>query len=157
MAMRRTVSLAALGALLAPLSAAAHMMVLPKQSPLGQREKYVVRAPNEKRIATVSIEAQFPPDVRVTSFEEKPGWRIEPKRDDSGAIVGATWTGNLPPDQFAEFGLMAINPKAGVSLTWKFTQVYADGSRVEWTGPKGASTPAPQVDLLSAGAAEAHH
>lgn len=141
-----------------PISAAAHVTVWPRQSDLGAREKYVVRAPNEKRVATLRIEAQFPPEARVTSLEERAGWKIDVKRDASGAIVGATWTGNLPPDQFAEFGVMAINPKAGESLTWRFTQAYADGTQVQWIGPAGSPTPAPVVQLrASPPAAEAHH
>lgn len=151
--MRRSILLAALAAALIPLAAGAHVTVWPKQSELGAREKYVVRAPNEKTVATVRIEGEFPPEVRVSQLEQAPGWAIEPRRDAAGAIVGAIWSGNLPPDQFAEFGLLAANPKAGAVLTWKFTQIYADGSKVEWTGPPGSRTPGPQVELRPAGPA----
>ena len=152
--MRRPILLAALAAALIPLTAGAHVTVWPKQSDLGAREKYVVRAPNEKMVATVRIEAEFPPEVRVNQLEQAPGWTIEARRDGAGAIVGATWSGDLPPDQFAEFGLLATNPKVvpkmGMALIWKVTQVYADGSKVEWTGPPGSHTPAPQVELRPA-------
>jgi uncharacterized protein YcnI len=151
--MRRSVLMATLAAALIPLAARAHVTVWPRQSELGAREKYVVRAPNEKTVATVRIEGEFPPEVRVTQLAQVPGWTIEVRRDGAGAIVGAAWTGNLPPDQFAEFGLLATNPKAGAALAWRFTQVYADGSKVEWTGPPGSRTPAPQVELRPAGSA----
>ncbi|MFL5297804.1 MAG: DUF1775 domain-containing protein [Phenylobacterium sp.] len=151
--MRRSI-LVLLAALLVPGAASAHVTVWPRQSGLGERERYVIRAPNEKRVATLRIEAQFPPEVRVTSFEQKPGWKIEPRRDAAGAIVGAAWSGELAPDQFAEFGVMAVNPKAGETLTWTFTQVYADGSQVRWSGPPGSATPAPQVRLLPFAAGE---
>jgi uncharacterized protein YcnI len=137
------------GALL-PLAAQAHVTVWPRQSDLGAREKYVVRAPNEKTVATVRIEGTFPPEVRVTQLEQVPGWTVEIRRNAAGAIVGATWTGELAPDQFAEFGLLAANPKTGTALTWTFTQVYADGSRVDWAGPPSSRTPAPQVQLRPA-------
>ncbi len=153
--MRRFVLLAALAAGLIPLAAEAHVTVWPRQSELGAREKYVVRAPNEKTIATVRVEGDFPPEVRVTQLEQVPGWTVEARRDGAGTIVGAVWSGSLPPDQFAEFGLLAANPKTGAVLTWKFTQVYADGSKVEWTGPAGSRTPAPQVQLRAAQAVDA--
>jgi uncharacterized protein YcnI len=148
--MRPCAHLSALALALAPLAAYAHVTVWPRQSDLGAREKYVVRAPNEKKVATVRIEGAFPPEVRVTALEELAGWTIDAKRNAAGVIVGATWTGDLPPDQFAEFGLLAANPKTGSVLTFRFTQVYADGSRVEWAGPPGSATPAPRVQLRPA-------
>jgi YD repeat-containing protein len=145
--MRRTIISIALASALLPAAAQAHITVWPRQSDLGAREKYVVRAPNEKRVATVRVEGAFPREARVTQLEQVAGWTVEVRRDASGAIVGATWSGDLPPDQFVEFGLLAANPKTGTVLTWTFTQVYADGSRVEWAGPPGSATPAPQVQL----------
>jgi len=135
---------------LAATAAQAHVTVAPKQSPLGAREKYVMRVPNEKASPTVRIEGEFPPTLKVTSFEDKPGWTVEPRRDASGAITGAVWTGSLPVDGFTEFGILAVNPKAGQALTWRFTQVYGDGARVEWSGPKGSKNPAPVVTLVPA-------
>jgi uncharacterized protein YcnI len=148
--MRHTLPIIVLAGALLPLAASAHVTVWPKQSELGAREKYVVRAPNEKKLATVRIEGVFPREARVTALEQTAGWTVEPKRDGSGAIVGATWSGSLPPDQFAEFGILAANPKTGTVLTWTFTQVYADGSQVAWAGPPGSATPAPQVQLTRA-------
>ncbi|HEY3950741.1 DUF1775 domain-containing protein [Phenylobacterium sp.] len=150
--MRRAMALAVAGGALAlaaaPLAAQAHVTVWPRQSQLGAREAYVIRMPNEKKAATVRLDAEFPPEARVTSLRQAPGWRIEPKRDAAGAITGASWAGELPPDQYVEFGVQAVNPKAGATLTWKFVQTYADGTRVEWTGAPGTPTPAPQVRLL---------
>lgn len=149
--MRRTLLFIALAGAIWPIAAEAHITVWPRQSDLGAREKYVVRAPNEKKVDTLRVEGVFPREARVTQVEQVPGWTIELRRDGSGAIVGATWTGDLPPDQFAEFGMLAANPKTGTVLTWTFTQVYADGSRVEWAGPPGSATPAPQVQLRPPG------
>ncbi len=144
--------LATLALTAAPLAAQAHVTVWPRQSEQGAREKYAVRMPNEKKADTVRLEGQFPAELKVSSFQQTPGWKIEVKRDTVGAIVGAVWTGVLPPDQFAEFGVTATNPKAP-SLTWKFIQTYADGLKVEWTGEPGSASPAPKVELRPAAAA----
>lgn len=136
----------------APLAAQAHVTVWPRQSEQGAREKYAVRMPNEKKADTIRLEGQFPAELKVSSFQQTPGWKIEVRRDAAGAIVGAVWTGVLPPDQFAEFGVSATNPKAGASLTWKFIQTYADGLKVEWTGEPGSASPAPKVELRPAAA-----
>ena len=143
--------------LLVPAQAMGHVTVWPQQSLPGAYEKYAVRVPNEKLVATVRIEASFPPEVRVMSFQEVPGWTIEPKRDASGRIVGATWLGSLPPERFVEFPLIAANPKDGiVDLTWSFLQIYADGSRVEWTGAPGSKSPASVVTLRPTGSVVDH-
>lgn len=127
--------------------ALAHVTVSPRESRPGAQETYQVRAPNERRTATVRIEASFPPGLAVSALEPKPGWSVEPRRDPSGAIVGAVWTGALPPAATEVFGVAAVNPSTGEALTWRFTQVYADGETVEWSGPPGSRTPAPVVSL----------
>jgi uncharacterized protein YcnI len=137
------------------LSAVAHVTVWPRHSVLGAREKYIIRMPNERRVATLRLEAKFPAEARVSSLEQTPGWTVEAERDASGAIVEARWSGQLPPDQFTEFGVLALNPKVGETLTWKFVQIYADGTRVDWTGAPGSATPAPQVQLRGDGIATA--
>jgi hypothetical protein len=83
-------------------------------------------------------------------FEFKPGWKIDFKKDDKGNIVGATWTGKIQPYEFVEFGMLAINPKQGANLTWKFIQYYDDGSKEEFVGPAGSRLPAPVVTLKAA-------
>ncbi|HEX3886233.1 MAG TPA: DUF1775 domain-containing protein [Phenylobacterium sp.] len=145
--MRLAASIGAIALAFYPLTAVAHVTVWPRQSEQGARESYVIRMPNEKRSATVRLDGEFPAEVRVTSVRQAPGWTLEIKRDAAGAIVGASWVGELPPDQFAEFGVLAVNPKEGSAITWRFTQTYADGTTVNWTGAPGAPTPAPQVAL----------
>ena len=151
--MRLAVLLTTLALAAAPLAAQAHVTVWPRQSDQGAREKYAVRMPNEKKADTIRLEGQFPSELKVSSFQQTPGWKIEVKRDAEGQIIGAVWTGVLPPDQFAEFGVSATNPKAGASLTWKFIQTYADGLKVEWMGEPGSASPAPKVELRPAASA----
>jgi uncharacterized protein YcnI len=138
-----------IGAVLLCFSAAAgaHVTIWPKTSALGAREKYEVRVPNERQSDTIAVEVRSPTGVRITSIEQKPEWRTEALRDASGQLVGARWTGKLGPEQFTEFGLLAVNPAQGGEVAWTAVQIYADGTRVEWSGPAGSKTPAPRVTL----------
>jgi uncharacterized protein YcnI len=137
-------------ALLCGSFAAAHIRIYPTESTHGAREKYTMRVPNEKQVATIRIEGEFPPEVNVYDFEFKPGWKIEFKKDAKGKIIGATWLGKIEPYEFVEFGMLGLNPKEGTSLTWKFVQFYDDGSKEEFTGPVGSRLPSPVVSLKAA-------
>jgi uncharacterized protein YcnI len=138
-----------IGAVLLCFSAAAtaHVSIWPKASALGAREKYEIRVPNERQSDTIVVEVRFPSGMRVTSIEQKPEWRTEALRDSSGQLVGARWTGKLGPEQFTEFGLLAVNPAKGSEVALTAVQIYADGTKVEWAGPTGSKTPAPRVML----------
>ena len=140
--------------LLSAQPALAHIRILPAESSPGAREKYTMRVPNEKQVATIRIEGDFPSGVNVYDFEFKPGWKIDFKKDDKGKIVGATWTGKIQPYEFVEFGMLAINPKEGSNLTWKFIQYYDDGTKEEFTGPVGSRLPSPVVSLKAAAPAQ---
>lgn len=128
----------------------AHVTVWPKSSVAGAHEKYVVRVPNEKQSDMIAVELTLPAKLKVTSFEQKTGWSTELRRDTSGAITGVRWAGRLPPQQFAEFGLLAVNPAAAGTLSFGAVQFYADGTRSEWSGPPSSKTPAPQVTITPA-------
>lgn len=130
--------------------AQAHVTVWPKTSSLGAHEQYEVRVPNERQVDTVAIEVRFPTALKITSFEQKPGWNTELIRDASGAIAGVRWSGSLAAMQFTQFGLLATNPAHGSELVWSATQVYADGTKIEWSGPSNSKTPAPRVSLTAA-------
>jgi uncharacterized protein YcnI len=127
----------------------AHVTVSPKQSSAGAWETYEFRLPNEKAVATTSLEVRFPAGLRVKSFEDKPGWSVEPLRDSSGNITGARWTGQLAPERFVELGFIAVNPKSPADLVFSATQSFADGTSVSWSGPAGSATPAPRVAVKS--------
>ncbi len=133
--------------LLTTQAAFAHIRIYPAESNAGARERYTMRAPNEKQVNCIRIEGEFPAGLQVYDFEFKPGWKLDFKKDDKGKIIGATWTGKMQPYEFVEFGMLAINPKAGANLTWKFVQFYEDGTKEEFTGPVGSRLPAPVVTL----------
>jgi uncharacterized protein YcnI len=128
-------------------AALAHIRIYPNESGVGAREKYTMRVPNEKKVNSIRVEGEFPAGVDVYDFEFKPGWKLDFKKDDKGKIVGATWTGKIQPYEFVEFGMLAVNPKQGSNLTWKFIQFYEDGTKEEFTGPAGSRLPAPVVTL----------
>jgi len=127
---------------LAPAVAFAHAVVYPKKSATGAYERYVLRVPNEKTIATTRVEIHFPDGMRITAFEDVPGWQLQVLTDSAQRIVGAVWTGTLAPQRFVEFPFMAANPKAATQLVWPVYQTYAGNDRVDWTGAKGSKTPA---------------
>jgi len=128
-------------------SASAHVTAWPQQSAPGAREKYELRVPNERKSATITVEVHFPPELRVTAVEQKPGWQAEAIRDKSGALTGVRWIGNLPPEQFTEFGLLAVNPARGGEISFTAIQAFADGAKIEWSGAAGSKTPAARVRL----------
>ncbi len=130
--------------------ASAHIRIYPTESNVGAREKYTMRVPNEKQVGSNKVEGEFPAELQIYDFEFKPGWKIDFKKDDKGKIIGATWTGRLQPYEFAEFGMLGINPKQGSNLTWKFIQYYDDGTKEEFTGPVGSRYPSPVVTLKPA-------
>jgi len=144
--LRRTLIAAAFALTCASLTLA-HIRIAPTESAPGAREKYTMRVPNEKQVATIRVEGEFPVGLDIYDFEFKAGWKIDFKKDDKGRIVGATWTGKIVPYEFVEFGMLGINPKEGTSLVWKFIQYYEDGSKEEFTGPVGSRLPSPVTTL----------
>lgn len=129
----------------------AHVTVRPQESTAGANERYTLRVPTERNTPTVRIEVEFPSEAEVSSFDAKPGWIIEYKKDAPGKIVGATLSGStIPPREVAEFSFASRNPRQETKLVWKVIQIYEDGSRSEWTGPAGSRSPAPVTTLKAA-------
>lgn len=124
-----------------------HVTASPQQSVAGAREKYELRVPNERKSATITLEVHFPSGLRVTAVEQKPGWQAEALRDAAGNLAGVRWIGNLPPEQFTEFGLLAVNPHGGGEIAFTAIQAFADGSKIEWSGAAGSKAPAARVTI----------
>ncbi|MFL5508715.1 MAG: YcnI family protein [Gemmatimonadaceae bacterium] len=141
---------AVLMALIIPSAALAHAVVFPKSSTPGAYEKYVLRVPNERDVPTTRVEIHFPAGLRVVSFGDVTGWKLEVLRDTAQRVIGAVWTGVLPKERFVEFPFVAVNPKDSTSLTWPTYQTYEGGERVEWTSPDTASkTPASATTIAT--------
>ena len=139
---RRVIWLAATAVLALPTFVFAHAVVYPRESAPGAYEKYLLRVPNEKAVATTRVELRFPSEVRVVSFGDVPGWTLAVETDSAKRVVGAVWTGTLAPQRFVELPFVAVNPRADARLVWPAYQTYADGERVAWTGPEDTKTPA---------------
>jgi uncharacterized protein YcnI len=142
-------SLASLALLVVPSIAIAHAVVFPKASTPGAYEKYVLRVPNERDVSTVKVELRFPAGLRVVSFGDVPGWKLQILTDSAQRITGAVWTGVLPKERFVEFPFVAVNPKDSTSLTWPTYQTYQGGERVEWTSPDSASKTPVSATLIA--------
>lgn len=143
---------------LANCAAYAHVGVRPKESAAGGTQKYTMRVPNEKTIPTVRIEAELPDAVEISAMDELPDWKLEQKKNASGKIVGAIWSGStIAPGQFVQITFEARNPsEPPATLVWKVVQIFEDGSRMEWTGPQGSRTPA-AVTIIKALTTEHKH
>lgn len=126
----------------APGNAFGHASVFPKMSDAGAYEKYVLRLPNERDVATTRVEIRFPRSVRVVSFAEVPGWTLQIISDSAKRVIGAAWTGSLAPRRFVEFPFVAVNPKTAVRLVWPVFQTYSTGERVDWIGKADSKQPA---------------
>jgi uncharacterized protein YcnI len=137
--------------LLFPLPLGAHAVVQPAEAPPGAYQRYVLRVPTEREVPTTRVAIRFPAEVTVVSFADVPGWELEVMTDSAGRIVGAAWTGTLPPQRFVEFPFVAVNPREDMTIAWPVTQTYAGGEVVEWAGPEGSEQPA-SVTRVTAGA-----
>ena len=124
-----------------------HVTVQPRQSTVDKVETYTLRVPTEKPIPTVRVEVEFPPTLKVVSFDPKAGWKIDETRNTSGDIVAVVLTGSIPPMQSAQFVFSARNPAVEGRVSLKAVQIYEDGSRAEWVGPEGSRSPAPAVEI----------
>ena len=139
-----------LAILVAPSIVFGHAVVFPKTSAPGAYEKYVLRVPNERDVPTIKVEIRFPESLRVVSFEEVAGWKLQVLADSTQRITGAVWTGLLPKERFVEFPFVAVNPKDSASVTWPTYQTYEGGERVEWTGPDSSYTPVSSTLIVDA-------
>ena len=136
--MRALSTLLVVAALLAPVAAAAHMVVVPAESVAGGWERYSLLVPTEHSSPTVRIELRLPAGLEIVALEAVPGWE---GRHDPLPIGAATlaWTGGrIPPTQFVVFEFLAWNPPAARTITWIATQWYEDGTSDRWDGPPDA-------------------
>nr|WP_313789423.1 DUF1775 domain-containing protein [Paenibacillus larvae] len=68
------------------------MTVSPNEAIQGSYQKFVVKVPTEKGIPTTQVKVKFDiSNVKVSSFEPKPGWTYETAKDEQGNITGVTW------------------------------------------------------------------
>lgn len=93
--------------------------------------------------ATTSIRVEIPAGIDVARPQPKAGWTLsiertrlaQPITSESGAAItsrvsAVTWVGNLPADEFDQFGIMLKLPAAAGSLYFPTTQRCAVGSNL---------------------------
>jgi uncharacterized protein YcnI len=122
-------------------------VVFPQRSEPGAYERYVLRVPNERPVPTVAVEITFPAEVRVVSFADVPGWTLTVRRDGTGLVTGALWTGRLGVERFVELPFVAVNPDEDARLVWRAVQTYEGGEQVSWSGPEGSERPASVTEV----------
>lgn len=127
----------------------ARVVVFPRTSTPGAYEKYSLRVMNERDVPTLQVEIHFPEGLRVVSFGDVPGWKLQMLTDSAQRITGAVWRGVLERQHFVELPFIAVNPKDSVSLTWPTYQIYEGGERVEWTSPDTSSKTPVSTTLVS--------
>lgn len=137
---RLLVVVAAAAGVMTPV-AAAHSIVLPFSSRPGDLQLYTVVVPTETEAATTEVALKVPAGIEFLLVKEAPGWNVSVERRDDRIDV-VRWRGSAPPDQFAEFRLIARNPILEGDLQWKITQTYASGETVRWIGARGSDFPA---------------
>jgi hypothetical protein len=95
--------------------------------------------------------------VRIASFQDVPGWQLQVLTDSAGKVIGAVWTGALPPKRFVELPFIGVNPRSGERVVWPAYQTYANGERVEWTGAPETKNPASVTTLTAAPGGSSSH
>lgn len=124
-----------------PMIAESNAIVFPAQSNVSAGERYVLRVPNERAVATIGVELTFPAGLKVMSFQDVPGWKLTIHKDNAGVPIAAEWNGNLGVDRYVDFPFVAVNPDTAAVLTWPTTQEYLGGELVHWTGADTSQTP----------------
>ena len=134
---QRFIAASAVAFVLSPSIAGAHVSVGPRESAQGATERYTVRVPTEGKITTTSVDLEVPAGVIIEVLSAPAGWKYELKRQDD-RIVAVTWTMDVKPGEFVEYGFVARNPREGSQLVWTLRQHFADGTVTDWTnGPTG--------------------
>ena len=166
----------ALAASLAGISTAAiaHITLAEPSAPAGSYHAAFFRVSHGcAGSPTLAIRVEIPANVTVARPQPKAGWTVaieraplpSPVRSEGGEMVNdrvaaITWTGQLAPDEFDQFGVMLKLPDATGPLYFPTIQRCVSSS-TSWTTIPAAGqawhsvkTPAPVLELMkpSAGA-----
>ncbi len=163
---------AAVGALLLPAAAQAHISLHPNTIPAGAFVTLNVRVPGEQEGAyAYKVAVQVPPGFTQIDTQNVPGWSVReviaklanPIQTDEGPVdeevSQIVWTGDrsklgrLENGTFIQFPLSIAMPSdlAGRSLAFKTVEYYSNGKVVHWIGPPSAEYPAPTANITAKG------
>lgn len=166
--------LLAMGALLVPAGAQAHISLHPNTIPAGAFATLDVRVPDEQEGAYVKkIDVLFPQGFTGVDYENVPGWSTKviesklatPIKADGETIdtevsqIVWTWTGPLgkvESGQFIQFPVSLAIPDdaTGKVLEFRTVQTYSNGQVVHWISPSlTAEHPSPRINVTAKGGA----
>jgi uncharacterized protein YcnI len=162
----------AVGALLAPASAQAHISLHPNTIPAAAFATLDVRVPGEQEGAYVKkVDVLFPQGFTGVDYENVPGWSTKvietkpasPIKEDGETIdtevsqIVWSWTGPLGKvnnGQFINFPLSLAIPAnaAGKALEFRTVQTYSNGQVIHWISPSlTAEHPSPRINVTAKG------
>ena len=90
-------------------------VVLPFSSRPADLQLYTVIVPTETDSPTREVAVKVPEGIDFLLVKETPGWKVDVQRANDRIDV-VRWTGSTPPDQFAEFRLIA--PTRSSKASW---------------------------------------
>lgn len=123
---------------------------------------------------TRAIRVEIPDGINIARPQPKPSWTLSieraplatPMQSEGGAITervaAITWTGELPVDQFDQFGIMMRLPNRAGPLYFRVTQTCAsreqrwDEIAAEGAAWNSVPRPAPVLNLVAPQGAAAH-
>jgi uncharacterized protein YcnI len=162
----------AVGALLAPAAAQAHISLHPNTIPAGAFATVDVRVPGEQEGAHVTkVDVLLPAGFAGVDYENVAGWSakliesklVTPITEDGETIdtqvsqIVWTWNGPLGKvdnGQFINFPLSVAIPgnAAGKALEFRTVQTYSNGQVVHWIEPQlTAEHPSPRINVTAKG------
>lgn len=178
--MLRTFAAAAAAALLLNSAAQAHVVFAQTEAAPNSYYAGFLRVSHGCGASpTRSVRVEIPEGINIARPQPKPGWRLRieraplatPIRSEGGheitaRVTAITWIGDLPADQFEQFGIMMRLPDQTGPIYFPVIQTCASGAqRWEQIPPEGAAWgsapyPAPVLTLIASPTAEddhAHH
>ncbi|HTA98113.1 MAG TPA: YcnI family protein [Solirubrobacteraceae bacterium] len=162
----------AIGALVLPAAAQAHISLHPNTIPAGAFVTLDVRVPGEQEGAyAYKVDMLIPPGFTEIDTQNVPGWSIKemvvkpatpiqtPEGPVDEEVSQIVWTGDrsklgrLENGSFIQFPLSIAMPSdiAGQSLAFKTIQYYSNGKVIHWIGSPSAEYPAPTVNITAKG------
>lgn len=164
------IAAALLGAAVLP-PAAAHAVLEPRSGAAGAYLRTAVTVGHGcDGSATVAVEVDIPPDIRVARPQPKPGWTVTVERQPlaqpfeshgrrvTERVSRVIWRGGpLPADQFDAFGLLLQLPRDAGRRLVRVRQVCEQGE-LDWHEPPaapGAPRPRSPAAVLDVTAVEA--
>jgi periplasmic copper chaperone A len=169
---RIAVAALAIGVLVLPAAAQAHISLHPNTIPAGAFVTLNVRVPGEQEGAyAYKVDMLIPPGFTEIDTQNVPGWSVKeivvkpatpiqtPEGPVDEEVSQIVWTGDrsklgrLENGSFIQFPLSIAMPSdiAGQSLAFKTIQYYSNGKVIHWIGPPSAEYPAPTVNITAKG------